>query len=87
MALLVGGAYGRLVDRDAQARAVGACERAALEAEGFRVGDVVEQFGVLVVVDADGLFLDEEVGGGEGDLEAGGECDRPSGQCGASWAP
>jgi hypothetical protein len=46
------------------------------ESEGFGVDDVREEVGVLVVVDAPALLLDEEVGGGERDLEAGRERDR-----------
>ncbi len=75
----VGGAYGGLVDGDAESGGVAAQGVPVDESEGRRVDEVGEEVGVLVVVDAPTLFLDEEVGGGERDLETGRQCDRAEG--------
>lgn len=47
-----------------------------LELEDGSVGEVVQKAGPGVVVDAEALLLDQEVGGGEAHLEAAGERDR-----------
>ncbi len=77
MSARVGGAYRGLVDLHAQAGRLPAADGAFGERERRAVDDVVEQFRVGVVVDADALFLDQEVGSREGDLQAGGERERP----------
>lgn len=83
----VGGAYGGLVDGDAQARPVTAQGVSLDEAERLGVDDVGQQVGGLVVVDAAALFLDQEVRCRERELQTGGQGDGPSGQCGARRAP
>src|SRR5690625_2409395 len=65
--------YCVLVHAHAQPRGFGAQDVSVGEGEDLGVQNVVEQFGVLVVVDADALFLDEEVGCGKSDLEARGQ--------------
>lgn len=72
---LGGPLHGRLVDLDAHPRPRVAGRPSAGEGERAGVEEVVQDVVVLVVVDADALFLDEEVGDGEGELQAGGRRD------------
>ena len=77
-----------LVDVDAETRAVESAHVAILVGEDGSVGQVMEQVRLMVVVNLQALFLDEQVRCGEADLQARGESDRPaSGQCGAIDAP
>jgi hypothetical protein len=71
-----GGADRVLVDGDAETGCRRAVDVAVAKREGCRVGQVVEMAAAVAVADAQYLFLHDEVGDGEVELEAGGEGDR-----------
>src|SRR5215216_1099773 len=64
-----------LVDLDTQARAAGDGDEAIRVREYRRIGEVVQQVVVDVVMNTEALFLDEGVVGAGVDLQAGGEGD------------
>src|SRR5215213_8504354 len=64
-----------LVDLDTQARAAGDGDEAICVREYRRIGEVVQQVVVDVVMNTEALFLDEGVVGAGVDLQAGGKGD------------
>ncbi len=72
----VGSPYGAFIDLDTEARASRSASHSVNEVERGRIQQVVEQVIGLVVVNAAALFLYEEVGDAEGDLQAGSKRQR-----------
>lgn len=73
----------RLIGIDAQAFAGGKFDESILVGEDRRILDVVEQIAALIVVNAEALLLDEDVGGAAIDLHTGCECHRAEPDSGA----
>ena len=68
--------HGSFVDVDPEARTGGALDVTVVELKHAGVDEVVEQITLLVVMDAQGLFLNEEVRCCEVNLQACGEGER-----------
>ena len=72
------------VDLDAQTGSGGQGDKAVLIVEDLGIGQIIQKVAALIVVDAQGLLLNEGVGRGGVQLQTGGQRDGAQGQWGAT---